>query len=103
MVFNALIFDILKEMAKFPESMLKRFKQYSTKKPKIKRAQPKQKKNGFSTNQAEIKGFLNEITSYLLNEEPHLFKNLERATGPSALEMLRYMHQSSDEEIYLED
>ena len=32
-----------------------------------------------------------------------MFKNLERATGPSAIEMRRYMHQSSDEEIYLED
>lgn len=38
-----------------------------------------------------------------MNEEPHLFKNLEKATGPSAIEMLRYMHQSTDEEIYLED
>lgn len=103
MVFNGMIFDVLKDMAKYPDSILKRFKEFSIRKPKLKRAVTKPKKSGFSTNQNEVKGFIQELCNYLLNEEPHIFKNLERATGPSAIEMLRYMHQSSEEEMYLED
>ncbi len=41
----------MKEMTKYSETILKKFKDFSIKKPKIKRAQPKQKKNGFQTNQ----------------------------------------------------
>ena len=67
MVFNALIFDILKEMVRYTDTILKKFKEFSIKKPKIKRAQPKPKKNGFPTNQAEIKGFVNELCEYLIH------------------------------------
>ena len=101
MVFNGMIFDVLKDIARYPDSILKHFKEYSIRRPRLRRAVTKPKKNGFSTNQNEIKGFIQELCHYLLNEEPHIFKNLEKATGPSAIEMLRYMHQSSDEEMYL--
>jgi hypothetical protein len=35
---------------------------------------------------------------YLSKEEPRIFRNLMVSTGPSALEMLRYMHQAGEEE-----
>ena len=46
------------EVAKYPETVLKSFKGIAMKKPKIKRAPNKNKKNGFLTNQAEIKSFV---------------------------------------------
>lgn len=56
--------------------MLKSFKNIAIKKPKLKRAPTKSKKNGFSTNQAEIKGFIEDLCGYVINEEPQIFKNL---------------------------
>lgn len=46
------------------------------KKSKIKRAPPKPKKNGFQTNQAEIKYFIQDLCTYVINQEPQIFKNL---------------------------
>jgi hypothetical protein len=40
---------------------------------------------------------------YLHQEEPGVFKNLEVPTGPSALEMLRYMHQPGEEDMEEEE
>lgn len=39
-------------MAKYPDSILRKFKKIAMKKSKIKRAPPKPKKNGFQTSQA---------------------------------------------------
>lgn len=103
LLFNNLMTEVLRDLAKYPDTIIQKFKQLGVRVPKIKRAPQKPKKYGFVTNLAEIKLFIEQICSYVLNEEPHVFKNLEKATGPSALEMLRYMHQSADDEIYLDE
>ncbi len=39
----------------------------SSKKSKVKKAPAKPKKNGFATNQAEIKNFIEDLCDYVLN------------------------------------
>lgn len=102
MLTNSLILEVLVQLAKSPETLLKSFKKLSLKKPKTKRSGPKPKKSGFNTTQSQIKSFIEQLCNYVMNEEPHIFKNLEKATGPSALEMLKYMHQSVEEDIYMD-
>jgi len=68
-------------------------------KPRVRKVETTKKKKGFPTDKKEIDHFLDSIIAYLLREEPRIFKNLEVPTGPSALEMLKYMHQSSDESL----
>lgn len=58
MLTNSLILEILVEMAKCPDSILKNFKKISLKKTKLKRAPTRPKKTGFLTSQAEIKSFV---------------------------------------------
>ncbi len=54
MIFNALLFEVLREMAKKSNTLLHRFKEYSvSSKPKSKKVQRAVvKKKGFKTNQA---------------------------------------------------
>lgn len=60
MIFNALLFEVLREMAKKANTLLHKFKEYSlASKPKPKKVQRAvAKKKGFKTNQAQIKSFV---------------------------------------------
>ena len=44
--------ETLKDMAKYPNTIIPKFKEFAVKKPKIKRASNRNKKYGFPTNQA---------------------------------------------------
>jgi hypothetical protein len=59
--------EILVEMAKHPETILRKFKDISLKKIKIKKNFSKPKKNGFVTNQTEIKNFIEELCGYVVS------------------------------------
>ena len=52
LLFNHLMTETLKDMAKYPNTIIPRFKEFAVKKPKIKRAPNRNKKYGFPTNQA---------------------------------------------------
>ena len=76
LLFNHLMTETLKDMARYPNTIIPKFKEFAVKKPKIKRAQNKPKKYGFPTNQAEIKGFIEDICNFVLSNSPEVFKNL---------------------------
>ena len=65
-IFQMLLFEVLKEMAKYEDSILKHFKGLATNKKKKKVI--KSKNTGFKTNQQTIKSFIDGLVDYLLNE-----------------------------------
>lgn len=85
LLFSHLMMETLRDMALFPKTIIPKFKEFAVQRPKIKRAQPKSKKYGFVTNQAEIKTFIEQLCTDTFESHPEIFKNLEKATGPSAI------------------
>ena len=97
LLLSGLLVEVLKDIALSPQ-VTSGFKAYSLSlRPRVRKVEgPKKKKKGFPTSKAEIELFLDGLVKYLHKEEPGVFMNLEVATGPSALEMLRYMHQGGE-------
>lgn len=75
LMFNILMTEVLRDISQYPTTILVRFKEYSTRKTNRVRRAPT-RNLGFPTNQAEIKLFIDNLCNYVLNEEPHVFKNL---------------------------
>lgn len=96
LILNILLFETLKEIAKYEFTILRKFKEYSLS-IKSRRKEVEGRNRGFATSPSEIRYFLDTITKYVVSQKFHVFYNLEIPNGPTALDMLKYMHSQSDE------
>jgi hypothetical protein len=55
------------------------------------------KKKGVKTNLTVVKEYLKRITGYILRVHRSVLDNLDEPVGPSAVEMLKYMHENDEE------
>jgi hypothetical protein len=98
LIFNSLVLDCLKDFSR-SDALATAFKHYSRWcRPRIRRVEEGGRKRGFPTDKREVESFLEGMVGYLRTCEQGVLLNLEVPTGPSALEMLKYMHESAQEE-----
>lgn len=54
------------------------------------------RKKGVKTNLNVVKDYLKRLCGYLLRTNKQLLNNLNVPMGPTAIEMLKYMHENDD-------
>lgn len=57
------------------------------------------KKKGVKTNLNVVKEYLKRFLGFVLRTHKNVLKTLDQPVGPTAIQMLRYMHENDDDPI----